>query len=587
MSIYVGLWVMDAGGNLSNYRYQRDIDNANKIWRQCGIQFTLKGFETLGYTFKNIQTLQSKGAAFESADPRLQYLLLSRPTHPYSRWDIVIYYVGGASFGDSSIGSSPYPVSLSYGGPKPSIILTDDAHPDVDKAGVVLAHELGHTLFLNPLDRTLDNPSPTVDPTDKFHDLDSINNNLMQRNGVRSNPQINPSQCAKARQTVFTTPVQKLSGTHSGNFIKSTYGGQGNFELLIPKNNDLVHYWRNNDEPEHPWYFGEKLTIPPGEVPINVSLIQSNFKGDGVQGNFEAVVRMRSLSNPDGTKDWLAFYFYDSNTRKWSEPSPVIADENQIVGVTGNPALIQSTYGVQGDFQLLVPQGNELAHYFRSNDQLHAPWYKVTVSQPTIPAGTIPINVSLIQSDLKGDGVQGNLEAIVRMRSVFDPEGTKDWLEHYYFDSKTNTWNGTGQVKVDGNPIVGVTGNPTLIQKPPFDQGIDQGEFEILVPQGNELVSYWRHNYAPNGYPWFKSERQPFIPKMEPPVLGIDPINVSLIESNFGDLEAIVRMRSIIDFDGKDDGLSYYYFDHRDSYPWIMPTSLTANGSQIDGITGF
>ncbi|PEK10001.1 hypothetical protein CN681_12680, partial [Bacillus toyonensis] len=73
-----------------------------------------------------------------------------------------------------------------------------------------------------------------------------------------------------------------------------------------------------------------------GISPTSVSLIQSNFKPNGCTGNLEMIVRMTPEINPDGTGDWLAQYYFDSNTRSWNGPSPVIVNGNEITGVTGD-----------------------------------------------------------------------------------------------------------------------------------------------------------------------------------------------------------------------------------------------------------
>jgi hypothetical protein len=51
-------------------------------------------------------------------------------------------------------------------------------------------------------------------------------------------------------EIVFTGP---FSGNPS--LIQSNFGLKGNFELVVPMSTGgLAHYWRNNDDPELPWY---------------------------------------------------------------------------------------------------------------------------------------------------------------------------------------------------------------------------------------------------------------------------------------------------------------------------------------------
>src|SRR5581483_12094904 len=55
----------------------------------------------------------------------------------------------------------------------------------------------------------------------------------------------------------------KYSPTHSGFMIQSTYGKQGNFEIVIPKGERLVHYWRDNDAAGFPdWRDNDAAGFP-------------------------------------------------------------------------------------------------------------------------------------------------------------------------------------------------------------------------------------------------------------------------------------------------------------------------------------
>jgi hypothetical protein len=64
-----------------------------------------------------------------------------------------------------------------------------------------------------------------------------------------------------------------------------------------------------------------------------MTFIQSNFLGDGVHGNFEAIVR---VAPPIATEpDHLDFWFLDSKEFKWNGPFPLSADGQPINGVTG------------------------------------------------------------------------------------------------------------------------------------------------------------------------------------------------------------------------------------------------------------
>jgi hypothetical protein len=79
--------------------------------------------------------------------------------------------------------------------------------------------------------------------------------------------------------------------------------------------------------------------------------------------------------------------------------------------MTGNPVLIQSRFGHQGNFELVVPssQGG-LVHFWRNNDDtLLLPW-----SGPTFFGQSLgPVDaVTMIQSNF---GDPGNLEVVARV----------------------------------------------------------------------------------------------------------------------------------------------------------------------------
>src|SRR5262249_60978495 len=45
--------------------------------------------------------------------------------------------------------------------------------------------------------------------------------------------------------------------------------------------------------------------------------------------------------------------------------APIQADGRPIDGVTGMPVMIQGNWGSPGNFELLVPRGNRISHYYR------------------------------------------------------------------------------------------------------------------------------------------------------------------------------------------------------------------------------
>jgi hypothetical protein len=186
-----------------------------------------------------------------------------------------------------------------------------------------------------------------------------------------------------------------VSGTHGNpSLIQATYGGRGNFELLVPRTaGGLAHYWRDNDDPSLPWH-GPILVAPDAGRFDAVTLIQSNF---GSPGNLEAVAR---------AGDRLFFLWRDGNG--WHGPFPLVADGVAVAGATGNPSLIQGRFGVRGNFEALVPSlAGGCAMYWRDNDDPALPWH----GPVTVGAATAVDAVSLIQSNF---GSPGNLEVVAR-----------------------------------------------------------------------------------------------------------------------------------------------------------------------------
>jgi len=259
------------------------------------------------------------------------------------------------------------------------------------------------------------------------------------------------SRSSKTLAWIGPSPIrvdnQPIAGV-TGNpvLLQSNWGNRGNFELLVPQGKIIKQYFRNNDDPALAWHFIQAFGYParPGQLgptPRSVSFIQSNFKGDGIHGDFEAIVRVAPAVASD--PDTLDYWHLDSSTGKWTGPTPVVVDDRPITGVTGDPIMLQSNWGSRGNFELLVPQGNLVKQYFRNNDDTALAWQFVqSFGYPAPPGqlGPAPRSISFIQSNFKGDGVHGNFEAIVRVAPAVatDPDSLDSW----YLDSSTGKWNG-------------------------------------------------------------------------------------------------------------------------------------------------
>lgn len=239
--------------------------------------------------------------------------------------------------------------------------------------------------------------------------------------------------------------------------IQSDYGRRGNFELLVAVGTQLRHYYRDNDQPDEPW-LGPLLVhdwrstvavdtdhAPMRVWPTHVSMIQSRL----APGTFEAVALLETFLG----ENTLVRVYMDSSG--WHAPSAILADGAPIKGVTGNPALIQSRFGQRGNFELLVPVGQQVLHYWCDNDALMPKWHGPLVAadlrghvKPFSSLPETPLSVALIQNSQQP---LGDLEAIVRVR----PPTGSDYLLTLARDAAG--WH-QAPLAADGSLITGVTG---------------------------------------------------------------------------------------------------------------------------------
>ncbi len=297
--------------------------------------------------------------------------------------------------------------------------------------------------------------------------------------------------------------VGKAAAGVTGNigFIQSTFGTQGNFEVMVPiadeclascdgsspqtcTSGGLAHFWRDNDAftPRNsteaaaglPWHAATPFAN--GVSYDAVALIQSNLvSAGGPKGDFDVVAR---------TGDRLVFFRKDASG--WQDEGLIVADGVPVSGVSGTPTLIQSSFGTQGNFEVVVPLASGgLAHFWRENDAPGRPWHG------PIPFGAAvgPVDaVSLIQSTVvSAEGAEGDLDAVAR---------TGDRL--VFFRKDASGWQEEGPIVADGVTTSGVSGTPALIQSS-FGT---QGNFEVVVPvAAGGLTHYWRENDA-LGRPW-------------------------------------------------------------------------------------
>jgi hypothetical protein len=281
---------------------------------------------------------------------------------------------------------------------------------------------------------------------------------------------------------------------------------------------------------------------PPQPIPLPVStdggcLIQSDFTSNG-HGNFETVV----LQGND-----LVHYWHDNGNVKytWVRGQVITHD------ATGPGCIIQSDFrsGSHGNFEVVVPEGRNLVHYFHDNDNVASPWKRgqVVSANSTGPA-------TIIQSDFHS-GSHGNFEVVVL-------EGTN--LVHYFHENNdvNNPWR-RGQII-----SAQASSSGTIIQSD--FRGGDHGNFEVLVREGAALVHYFHENNDVNN-PWRRGQT----------LSGTPGGPAVMIQSDFrsgdhGNFE-------VLTIEG--NSLVHYFHDNGNvANPWRRGQTVTSPAASVGGL---
>jgi len=194
-------------------------------------------------------------------------------------------------------------------------------------------------------------------------------------------------------------------------------------------------------------------------------MVSSSFDGNGAQCNHDAVVRMRPRINVGGLGDALYFCAFDTGRMSWTPFRAIVADGVPVRGVTGDPVMIQGSYGQNGNYELLVPIGTKLCHFWRDNQAPDFAWhggsqieFAGSAQGNAAPAVAWPIRASMVQSNIAGDGVTGNFDVVAQIRRARPGMSVDDRLEFLSFDTATHRWTSPTQVIADGLLITGVVG---------------------------------------------------------------------------------------------------------------------------------
>ncbi|WP_206310869.1 hypothetical protein, partial [Streptomyces sp. A1547] len=132
--------------------------------------------------------------------------------------------------------------------------------------------------------------------------------------------------------------------------IQSTFGEEGNLEVVARVGAGLVHFVRDS---EPPFTWNGPFPIVPSGVSGNPVLIQSNF---GDEGNFEIVTPMANGG--------LGHFVRENPTMPWAGPFPVGTTTVSVDAVT----MIQSTFGEEGNLEVVARVGAGLVHFVRDSE---------------------------------------------------------------------------------------------------------------------------------------------------------------------------------------------------------------------------
>jgi hypothetical protein len=251
----------------------------------------------------------------------------------------------------------------------------------------------------------------------------------------------------------------KCKGFGTPSLIQSNFGVQGNFEVVVPAaGGGIAHYWRDNDDPNQTWHLATVFAQSEGIVSA-VSMVQNRS-----DHNFEVIARVG---------DRLEYFYRDNSDplQTWHGPHSIAN------GIAGSPALIQSDYYTNGNFEVVTPLASGgMRHYWRDNDNPNHPWHAGPVFGTSVG---IVDDVSMIQSK-PAFGPPGDFEVVARIG---------DKLAHFFRNNSDplQTWHGPDTF------ATGVSGAAALIQNrfyaPP-------GNFEVAAPLANGGIGHWWRNNA-------------------------------------------------------------------------------------------
>lgn len=259
--------------------------------------------------------------------------------------------------------------------------------------------------------------------------------------------------------------------------------------------------------------------------------------GAGSIKNFELVV-------PEG--DDLVHYWRDNPSGGWHR-AQVIAS-----GITGPACMIQSNFpkgADHGNFEVVVLEGSDLVHYWHDNGNVANPWQQSVTITSHAASGAC-----MIQSDYPRGADHGNFEVV-----VLEDEGGifGRALVHYWRDNSGSlNWNGPVLITKDA------TAAAWLIQAD-YVRGADHHNFELFVQHGLELWHWIRDNQS-NSTPWLP------VTRINGPAEKVDGPPVCL-QGNYGSEDHHGNFELLGSFGGR----VFHYWRDANDLSWHRSVDLT------------
>ena len=254
------------------------------------------------------------------------------------------------------------------------------------------------------------------------------------------------------RLVADTGPIDGVTG--SAAFLLTNFDEGDLFHLLVPCTDEVSHkavikHYTQEESILGQWTYVATLQ-PPSDDPETkftaVTFVQSS------QGKFEAVAR---VTPPNEKYSYLVGYELDAvnHQKEWSPPFGLVADTGPIDKVTGSPTIIESDFGEEDRFHLLVPQDTVTVQYTLALGSFRDGQWKSFAKLN--PFQNLPVTaVSLVENQV------GRFEAVTRVQR---PQGD-ELVIGYELKPGTTQWSDGIALNADDGPIL--AGKPT----PPVDE---------------------------------------------------------------------------------------------------------------------